>query len=133
MAAIDPTKPVDGVPADKGDLRANLQSAKDGIEGAGDSDNSDAAVAVNAALFGDSMDYLLTCTNATATAVTLGSDVPRKKALHVIAKHATADVTVDDNGSTSSLLTGSIATTAQYDSLVFRSLGSGEWVRVQTA
>jgi hypothetical protein len=31
-SAIDPTKPVDGVPAVKADLRANLQSAKDEIE-----------------------------------------------------------------------------------------------------
>lgn len=31
-SAIDPTKPADGVPADKGDLRANLQAAKDEIE-----------------------------------------------------------------------------------------------------
>jgi hypothetical protein len=29
---IDPTKPIDGVPASKADLRANLQSAKDEIE-----------------------------------------------------------------------------------------------------
>ena len=29
---IDPTKPVDGAPAIKADLRANLQSAKDEIE-----------------------------------------------------------------------------------------------------
>ena len=29
---IDPTKPVDGAPAVKADLRANLQSAKDEIE-----------------------------------------------------------------------------------------------------
>jgi hypothetical protein len=31
-SAIDPTKPVDGAPAVKADLRANLQSAKDEIE-----------------------------------------------------------------------------------------------------
>ena len=31
-SAIDPTKPVDGVPAIKADLRSNLQSAKDEIE-----------------------------------------------------------------------------------------------------
>ena len=29
---IDPTKPIDGVPASKADLRANLQSAKGEIE-----------------------------------------------------------------------------------------------------
>jgi hypothetical protein len=29
---IDPTKPRDGVPAEKSDLRANLQHAKDEIE-----------------------------------------------------------------------------------------------------
>ena len=32
VSAIDPTKPVDGVPASKADLRANLQAAKDEIE-----------------------------------------------------------------------------------------------------
>ena len=32
-SAIDPTKPVDGVPASKADLRANLQAAKSEIEG----------------------------------------------------------------------------------------------------
>jgi hypothetical protein len=31
-SAIDPTKPADGVPASKADLRSNLQSAKDEIE-----------------------------------------------------------------------------------------------------
>ena len=31
-SAIDPTKPVNGVPAVKGDLRDNLQAAKDEIE-----------------------------------------------------------------------------------------------------
>ena len=31
-SAIDPTKPVEGVPASKADLRSNLQSAKDEIE-----------------------------------------------------------------------------------------------------
>ena len=31
-STIDPTKPVDGVPAVKADLRANLQAAKDEIE-----------------------------------------------------------------------------------------------------
>ena len=31
-SAIDPTKPIDGVPASKADLRSNLQAAKDEIE-----------------------------------------------------------------------------------------------------
>jgi hypothetical protein len=31
-SAIDPTQPADGVPASKGDLRSNLQAAKDEIE-----------------------------------------------------------------------------------------------------
>src|SRR5687767_8259040 len=31
-SAIDPTKPVDGAPAIKADLRSNLQAAKDEIE-----------------------------------------------------------------------------------------------------
>ena len=31
-SAIDPTKPIGGVPASKADLRSNLQAAKDGIE-----------------------------------------------------------------------------------------------------
>lgn len=128
MAAIDPTKPVDGVPADKGDLRANLQSARDGIEGAGGADNAGTSITINAASFGDSMDYLLVCTAGTAVGVTLGADVPAKKALHIVQKGAGL-VTV----AATNVLTGSIATTALYDSLVFRSLGSGEWVRVQTA
>jgi hypothetical protein len=130
---IDPTKPADGVPASKSELRANLQAALDGIGGGGGSANTNTSITINAASFGDSMDYFLICTATSAVAVTLAADVPTKKTLHVLAKHATADVTVDDNGSTSNLLTGLIATTAQYDSLVFRSLGSGEWVRVQTA
>ncbi len=32
VSAIDPTKPPDGVPASKSELRANLQAAKDEIE-----------------------------------------------------------------------------------------------------
>lgn len=32
VSAIDPTKPIDGVPANKADLRANLLTAKNEIE-----------------------------------------------------------------------------------------------------
>jgi hypothetical protein len=128
---IDPTKPIDAAPAVKSDLRANLQATKDGIEGAGGASNANTSITINAASFGDSMDYFLVCTAATTVTVTLAGDVPTKKTLHVLRKGA-GNVAVVGSGSPSSLLTGDVTTTAQYDSFVFRSLGSAEWVKMQT-
>jgi hypothetical protein len=54
--------------------------------------------------------------------------VPAKKTVHVIQLNSGVVHVQATN-----LLTGAVSTTAQYDSLVFRSLGSNQWIRVQTA
>lgn len=117
---IDPTLPLDNVAAQKGDLRANLQAAKDGIEAAVTT-NSGTAITVNAASFGDHQFIKILCTGATAITVTLANNVPAGKAVEFVAYHATADITVQA-GSGATLVkptSASHSTTAQYEALVY--------------
>lgn len=116
---IDATKPVDGVPAVKADLRANLQAAKDGIE-AGISTNSGTAITVNAASFGDRQFIKILCSAATNPTVTLANDVPAGKSVELVAFHATADVTVQAGAGATLVKPASAAlvTTEQYEAMV---------------
>lgn len=125
---INPNLPADGVAASKADLRANLQAAKDGIEGAAGTSTDSTPITIDQADFGDSMDFLQVHDSASAVDLTLGTGVPAKNTVHVI-QLSSGVVHVQ----ATNLLTGAISTTAQYDSLVFRSLGSNQWIRVQTA
>lgn len=125
---IDPTKPVDGVPAEKADLRASLQAAKDGVEGAHAISTDGTAITIDETDFGDSMDFLQIHDSSSAVNLTLGTGVATKKTFHVVQKGSGVV-----NVQATNLLTGAVSTTTQYDSLVFRSLGSNQWVRIQTA
>lgn len=128
---IDPTKPADGVAAVKGDLRANLQAAKEGIEGDTDTNTGTSATITNTQFGanGDSQDYLFIHNHATnACDLTLGTGVPVGKSVHVF--QADAGVV---NVQATNVATGAFSTTTQYDSLVFRVVDTDTWARFQLA
>lgn len=125
---INPDLPLDDISAEKQDLRDNLQAAKDGIEGVGGIVTSGSPFTINATSFGDSMDYWLPWNAATTASVTLATGVAVRKTFHCTRLGA-GNVSV----AATNVVSGAIATTTLYDSLVFRSLGNNTWVRVQTA
>lgn len=92
---IDPTKPADGVAAVKGDLRANLQAAKDGILPTM-ATSSATAITVDAATFGDAQLVILLCTASGAVTVTGANDVPEGKML-MYARKGTGNVSFTAN------------------------------------
>lgn len=125
---IDPTKPADGVLSNKGDLRANLQAARDGITGAGQISTTGTPFTIDEGDYGSSMDYWLVWNAAGAASVTLGTGVAFGKTFQVTRLGA-GNITVN----ATNVVTGSTATTTLHDSLVFRSLGNNTWVRIQAA
>jgi hypothetical protein len=116
---IDASKPVDGVPAVKSDLRNNLAAIALGLA-TGTSANSGTAITVNAASFGDRAFVRIRCTSASAVTVTLASDGPVGKMLELV-QYGTGIVTASAGSGASLLKPGAAVanTSAQYDAMVF--------------
>lgn len=87
MAEIDSTKPVQGQTAFKGDLRGNLQVIKDRVEPSVGTD-ANAAITVDAALFGDRQYLRRLSASSGAVAVTLASDVGVGRVVELVRKGA---------------------------------------------
>jgi hypothetical protein len=118
--AIDATKPADGTPAVKSDLRANLQAAADGIS-ADVSTDATTTISIDAAAFGDHQFIKILCTSTSAISVTLENDVPAGKAVEVVRYGASGDITAAA-GSGASLVkpsSASLTTSQQYEAMVF--------------
>ena len=124
---IDPTKPEDGVPADKADLRANLQAAQDGVQGAGQIFTTGSPFTIDDTDFGDSWDYFFVWNASGDANVTLATGVPFGKGFHALRLGAG-----EINIAATNVVTGAVSTASQYDSIVLRSLGNNTWARVQS-
>lgn len=116
---IDPTLPADDVAAEKGDLRDNLQAAKDGIEAAVTT-NANTSITVNAASFGDHQFIKILCTSGSAITVSLAADVLAGRAVELV-RYGAGNITAQA-GSGASLVkptSATHATTEQYEALVY--------------
>jgi hypothetical protein len=141
-STIDPTRPLEGAPASKADLRTNLQAAKDEIEAlqvpieqGGGGGFAGTALTVDAASFGAASEILIRCTSSSPVTITLAADVPFGKGVHVV-QYGSGSVT-GQAGASASLVkpaAASPSTSGQYDSLVFRVIVNGgaaaEWLVV---
>lgn len=122
MAEIDPTKPAQGQTAIKGDLRSNLQAAKDGIE-AGVSTNANSAITVDAASFGDHQYIRVLCTFAGTAVPTFAGDVAVGRMVELVAHGASTVMSAEPQVSGGATMikpaSASYATTERYESTVY--------------
>ena len=121
-SAIDATKPVDGIPANKAELRANLLAAKTEIEALQVTDENEltgTSLTVNAALFGAAASLMVRCTSTSAVTITLAADVPVGKSVHIV--QWASGLVVAQAGASAAVrktVPATLTTAEQYDLLV---------------